>query len=306
MTMKMLSGASSDTLTNCYAKDHLIPALQELKEEFEFTKQPFSILMLDVDHFKAFNDKHGHLHGDEVLKYFSSSLHLYLVDEANVPFRFGGDEFVVVFPGRDSSYCYERALGLQDNIKSRLFLLKGKQYLMSFSGGVASFPEDAKTAEDLLQKADQALYCSKKNGRGRTTQYNQILFERIKHFIVVAGLLGMIALGGYFYRGDFWILIERLRSTRITIRSVEPVIVHANPVPHPAPKPEEAPAAQPPVSKREFDEVCLKSGDRLVGRIFFETPDEIRINLKMDRGEGMLEIKKADILKIERAGEPKT
>ncbi len=299
MTMKVLSGAATDALTNCYIKDHLIPTLQELKEEFEFTRRPFTILMLDVDHFKSFNDKHGHLHGDEVLKYFSSSLHLNLVDEENVPFRFGGDEFVLVFPGQVSAYCYNLAVGLQENIKSRLFLLKGKQYLMSFSAGIATFPADAKTPEELIHKADQALYCSKKNGRGRTTVYSQIFIERIKHFVLVTGLLGIIALGGYFYRQDILALVDRIRLTRITVRSVaappEPIFPSASP-----------PAATKPfftlqVSKQAFDEIFLKSGEVLTGHIFFETADEVHMNLKLDRGEGILTVKRSDILKIRKA-----
>ncbi len=299
MTMKVLSGAATDALTNCYIKDHLIPSLHELKEEFEFTKRPFTILMLDVDHFKSFNDKHGHLHGDEVLKYFSSSLHLNLVDQENVPFRFGGDEFVLVFPGQASAYCYNLAVGLQENIKSRLFLLKGKQYLMSFSAGIATFPDDAKTPEELIHKADQALYCSKRNGRGRTTEYNQIIIERIKHFALVAGLLGMIGLGGYFYREDISAVIDRLRLMRITVRSVAaPSAKISSPA---LPKAAKKPTPPPSAREQDFDEVYLKSGEVLIGQIVLEAAEEVYVNLKRGRGEGMLAVKRSDILKIRKA-----
>lgn len=289
MTMRILSGAGTDALTNCYSKDHLASTLKKLKEESDVLHKPFSLLILDVDHFKSFNDKHGHLHGDEVLKYFSSSLHLSLVDVDNVPFRFGGDEFIVVFPEKSSSRSQQLADMLQKNIKSRMFLLKGKQYLMSFSGGVATYPDDAKTPEELLQKADLALYASKKNGRARTTRYDQIFVERTRYFLMLAVILAAAAFLGYAYRGPLLGVLSQLQMTRVTFQTGDPGKSGA------APEKTTVPLLAP--QKAILDEIYLRSGDRIVGRIVLETADDIRINMKLDRGEATLSIKKSEIVK---------
>lgn len=291
MTMRVLSGAATDSLTHCYIKDHLVPCLKELEAEHAITKKPFSVLILDVDHFKSFNDKHGHLHGDEVLKYFSSSLHLNLVDYENIPFRFGGDEFVVVFPGKPSRYVHHLAAQLQKSIKSRMFLLKGKQYLTSFSGGVACYPDDAKTVEDLLHKADQALYISKRHGRARATRFSQIYPDRVKHFFLLLGTAAAVVGAGIAYRAElsgFW---RHLRSARIMVGPKE------------NPKTYFVPSG---VGTKEdlLDEVILKSGDVLKGRILTETAAEIKINLKLDRGEATLAVPRSDIASIRKKALP--
>jgi len=299
MTMRVIKDAKIDQLTHCYIKEHLIPTLRELKDDYDLTKRPFSILIFDIDHFKSFNDKHGHIHGDEVLKYFSSSLHLNLVDEDNIPFRFGGDEFIVVFPGKGAVYCHELAKTVQRNIRSRMFLLKGKQYQMSFSGGVTTYPDDAKTAETLLDKADQALYCSKKNGRARTTRYNQIFFERVKYFFMLGLMAGAVVLGAYFYRQDLGAVLKYLRGTRITFHSGN---APQNPpplgyVPRPISEPPPPPLPRDPA----MDEITLRSGDILMGHILVETGDEIIINMKLGHGEGKISVKRSEILKLRKA-----
>jgi len=158
---------SRDFLTNCYGREGLIPLLQKMVADFPRTKKPFTVLILDVDHFKSFNDKYGHMNGDEVLKYFSSSMRLDLEDEENRPFRFGGDEFIMVFPSKTAGEAYHLAARLRRNIKTRSCLIKGKQIAISFSGGIASFPHDAKDVDELLEKADKALYRAKREGRNR-------------------------------------------------------------------------------------------------------------------------------------------
>ena len=186
-----LPEAGRDFLTNCYMREGLFPFLKKMEERFVAERKPFSLLVMDVDHFKMFNDKYGHLSGDEVLKYFSSSLRLDLEDEENVPFRFGGDEFIVVFPGKTAAESYKLASRLQKNIKSRSCLIKGRQLKITFSGGLASYPHDAKTPEDLLDKADKALYYSKNHGRGRTTKYGEMqAMQLLRALLVVVVLIG--------------------------------------------------------------------------------------------------------------------
>ena len=253
----------------------------------------FSILILDVDHFKSFNDKHGHLHGDEVLKYFSSSLHLSLVEKDNLAFRFGGDEFVVAFPGMTARQAYGQAVNLQKNIKSRMFLLKGNRFAMSFSGGVATYPDNAKNVEELLKKSDEALYCSKSNGRGRTTRYDQIFLERARHYLALGGLLIVLMASLYFYRQEAWALVQKIRQGGQTSQNGHPDV------------------GMPPAieaSQEPLDEVFLRTGDILVGRILAETEDEIHMSLKLSHGTAHFPVKKKDVIKINKVaeGESKT
>src|SRR3989338_5380928 len=175
--MQPLPGAELDFLTHFYTKQEISRVLDKLKEEYEATRKIFSILLLDVDHFKSFNDRYGHLHGDKVLEYFASSARLNLESVDYAGFRFGGDEFLIVLPGRADDATQFLADRLQKNIRHRSFLLKGSRFRMSFSAGIASFPRDGKSTDELLANADKALYFAKRSGRRRSKQFRRIGFE---------------------------------------------------------------------------------------------------------------------------------
>lgn len=290
MTMRMLPGAVTDALSNCYIKEFLVPTLQKLKEESDRLKKPFSLLILDVDHFKTFNDKYGHMHGDEVLKYFSSALHLSLVDVEHIAFRFGGDEFIVLFPGLTPRWAHDKAVQLQENVRSRMFLLKGNQYRVSFSGGVAAYPDDAKDGDDLLEKADKALYCSKKNGRGRSTRFDKIFLERFRHIIMIAVLLAAVAAILLSYSAEIAGFAKRILRTRVTVNPTNQGATFNVPVDLGTPK-------------ESMDELYLTTGDILVGRILVETDDEIHMSLKLSHGEARFPVKKSQILKRSKTGD---
>jgi diguanylate cyclase (GGDEF)-like protein len=278
--MMALDGSKKDFLTNCFMKEDLMPFLQSVWTESHAQAGPFSILLIDVDHFKSFNDTYGHLDGDEVLKYFSSSLRLSLGDRAGIPFRFGGDEFVVVLPGKTATEAYALAVQLAKNIKSRHFLLKGRQFKMSFSGGVAAYPQDGQTAEDVLDKADKAVYSSKRSGRGHTTQYSKRWLNVLKIFGPVVLLIlvaaGFFLLNKYYYKGQLG-AFRKINAVQISI---------------------------PRFEAKGLDTVYLKSGGYLKGTIISETADELELRLKLDRGQGMMMLKKSDIKHIEKGQKP--
>ena len=121
------AGIVKDFLTNCYSREALLPFLRKMEEEYTINKTPFSVLIMDVDSFKSFNDSYGHLTGDEVLKYFSSSMRLDLEDEENFAFRFGGDEFIMVFPRKTPLEALRLGTRLKKNMRTRSCLIKGKQ-----------------------------------------------------------------------------------------------------------------------------------------------------------------------------------
>jgi len=279
--MMALDGSKKDFLTNCYIKEDLQPFIKSVWMESQASKVPFSILLIDVDHFKSFNDKYGHLDGDDVLKYFSSTLRLSLGEQESVPFRFGGDEFVIIFPGKTSAETYPFAVNLAKNIKSRHFLLKGRQFKMSFSGGIASYPKDGQTVEDILDRADKAMYCSKRNGHGNTTQYSRRWLKSLRSlsvfaFIIAVGIAFVLS-QKYGYKIRFQGAARRINAIQIMI---------------------------PRKEEKELDTVYLSSGGVLKGTVIKETAEDVELSLRLDRGQGVMMLKKSDIKRIERAQKP--
>jgi diguanylate cyclase (GGDEF)-like protein len=141
-------------LGNRRALDHV------LATQFNILKRygtPFSLAIVDIDHFKDLNDQYGHQHGDQVLCEFAQLLlgSLRIVD---IVARFGGDEFVVMMPHTDIAEAELVGERLRSEVERRM--------PFAISGGVAS-ASDADTPESLFKRADDALYCAKTSGRNR-------------------------------------------------------------------------------------------------------------------------------------------
>jgi diguanylate cyclase (GGDEF)-like protein len=120
-----------------------------------------SLLLLDLDHFKAFNDHHGHLAGDEALKAFGRTLATES-RASDLVARYGGEEFAIVLP----SCAPEEAVQIGERVCAAVRELSGPTPL-TVSAGSATFPLDGQTAEDVVRAADSALYASKRAGRDR-------------------------------------------------------------------------------------------------------------------------------------------
>lgn len=280
--METLYNAKQDFLTNCYTRESINPYLDKLFAENKVYEKEFSIILLDVDHFKSFNDKYGHLYGDEVLKYFSSSIRLGLAQVDSTVFRFGGDEFIIVLPEKNVKDAYKIAVELQNTLKSRPFLLSGKLLRMSFSGGVASCATDGDSPQQLIASADKAMYVSKKRGRARATVYSRIWLDRIKvvaMILMVMVVIGALALGSALFKsGSFPKSLGSFPSIKFT-----------NPLK----------GGGTPASGKGAVTVRLKSGSVIKGRIIKENQNEIEISLSLDKGEGSLTIKKSNIKSID-------
>lgn len=134
-------------------------------EESSRTKETFSLVLIDLDHFKSVNDSYGHAKGDEVLLFFSQLLKN-LENQDVYAFRFGGDEFALLCKYRDSSClqveCERLRLQYSKETPEALGLS------ITFSCGIASFNECYKDAISFFNAADQALYLAKQQGRNRT------------------------------------------------------------------------------------------------------------------------------------------
>ena len=135
-----------------------------------------SLLILDIDFFKQINDNYGHQIGDWALQEVSRVIRTSL-RQTDVPCRFGGDEMVIMLPSTNSEESKIIAKRLQERINAITLPTKytdGKEIRISISQGMASFPADAASTEELLEKADKALYVVKKNGRGHFAVYREV------------------------------------------------------------------------------------------------------------------------------------
>jgi diguanylate cyclase (GGDEF)-like protein len=158
--------------------------LDKLVAESDVHKKPFTVLLLDMDHFRAYNEKHGHLEGDNMLKYFAGTLRAGLESEEALIFRFGGDEFIIVFPEKKAREVYSIARRMINIFRKRPFLLRGRLYKMHFSAGIATYPTDGHIAMEVIHKADKAMYFSKTHGRARATIYSHVLWKTLARIII--------------------------------------------------------------------------------------------------------------------------
>ena len=148
--------ADTDALTGVANRRHFDHLLREGLERALLTGRPLSVLLLDVDHFKQFNDSHGHLAGDEALRQLGHLLQEAVRSDTAVA-RYGGEEFAIISPTRPSE-----ALGLAERLRRHV----EKNSEMRISIGVASFkPLNDHDESALLARADRALYAAKAAGR---------------------------------------------------------------------------------------------------------------------------------------------
>jgi diguanylate cyclase (GGDEF)-like protein len=154
----------TDSLTLLPNKKHF---LERLTEEF-YRSNKFNLsltfLMMDIDHFKNYNDRYGHLVGDEILRLISQIIKDN-IREIDLAGRFGGEEFSVFFPETAKEQALPVAERLRKEIEKYQFSVYDEKINLTVSIGLASSPQDAKNLEKMVEKADQALYTAKRSGR---------------------------------------------------------------------------------------------------------------------------------------------
>jgi diguanylate cyclase (GGDEF)-like protein len=133
----------------------------------ERNQRPLNVIMLDIDHFKQFNDTFGHEAGDAVLRELGQMLKVN-TRGGDVACRFGGEEFVLILPETTLGNAKQRAEDLREKSRQLTVLYHSQALgIVTISLGLATFPECATTAEALLRSADTALYRAKAEGRDR-------------------------------------------------------------------------------------------------------------------------------------------
>jgi diguanylate cyclase (GGDEF)-like protein len=160
-----------DPLTGLFNRRYLEASLPRELTRAERRKGHFALLMLDLDHFKRYNDRHGHDAGDALLAHFGALLGQLCRGE-DIPCRYGGEEFTVVLVDIDAQHARKRAEAIR-SATSRLELRHRGQRLPapSVSIGLAIYPDDGTTPEELKRTADQALYRAKREGRDRVVAH---------------------------------------------------------------------------------------------------------------------------------------
>jgi len=137
-------------------------------------KQPFTIVMIDVDDLKTVNDHYGHQAGSRLLKIIAGSI-LDCVRTSDVLARYGGDEFVILMTQTSTEHARMVAERIRAAIHNTSFDTHGNRVATTVSIGIGSFPDSVSTADAVFEKADIALYKSKQDGRNRVTFYEREL-----------------------------------------------------------------------------------------------------------------------------------
>lgn len=161
--------ATKDSMTHLYVRRFFDQRLSEQIEKSNQFNTVFSLLIMDIDHFKHVNDTFGHGIGDQVIKLVAATIQRNIRTELDVPGRYGGEEFTILMPEADS----ERAVMVAERIRQAIentdvsHLVTGRNITVSI--GVATFPQHGTKPKELMEAADIALYRSKGGGRNRVS-----------------------------------------------------------------------------------------------------------------------------------------
>jgi len=156
-----------DPLTELYNRRYMEEALFQQLSRVTRQVLPLGLIMIDIDHFKNFNDTHGHAAGDALLRELGQFLKNHVRNE-DIACRYGGEEFLLIMPDASLEAAHQRAVLLQQEAK-KLRVQDAGQSLqgITLSLGVAVYPEHGRSVDSLLRAADAALYRAKQEGRDR-------------------------------------------------------------------------------------------------------------------------------------------
>jgi two-component system cell cycle response regulator len=167
-SQKLLKLATTDTLTGLFNRGQVDERFAiELGRARRYGK-PLTVAMIDLDHFKALNDAHGHIAGDIVLRTIGSILRNSF-RESDTAGRYGGEEFMVILPETGMDAAEQKLESLRKLVASTPFALspRSEQAHVTISVGLASFPQDGESAGDLFACADERMFEAKRDGRNR-------------------------------------------------------------------------------------------------------------------------------------------
>lgn len=169
---RMHNMATKDGLTGIYNRRYFNSIYMSVLGECAEEGKPVTVILFDIDKFKTINDTYGHIFGDEVIRFCGKVASKYGKAHDGLPVRYGGEEFVVVFQNKTTQQVLGIVEEMHAEIRNHVFNHDGLKIQVNTSVGVACYPENCTDTENLLNASDTAMYCSKKNGRGRITIYS--------------------------------------------------------------------------------------------------------------------------------------
>ncbi|MFS0820380.1 diguanylate cyclase [Bacillus sp. 1P02SD] len=155
-----------DELTQVYNRKFLNDSLPRFFQNFKRSKEPFSISIIDIDHFKKINDTYGHLMGDKVLRDFAQFLKQN-IRSLDMLYRYGGEEFIIVFPNTTSEDATKKLTQLNNDFSKTIFTSEDQSFSVTFSAGVFMVTDETLAEKEAIKAADSLLYEAKRNGRAR-------------------------------------------------------------------------------------------------------------------------------------------
>jgi diguanylate cyclase (GGDEF)-like protein len=159
--------STRDSLTGFYIHRHMKVLLYNEIERVRINKNPLSVIMLDIDHFKDYNDRYGHSAGDKVISRIAHILQDNSAKHTQLLARYGGEEFVLILPNTDNKKAIYIAEKIRQDVAKQRFVLRREETSVTLSAGVASYCDSMKDNDELLKKADFLLYKAKKEGRNK-------------------------------------------------------------------------------------------------------------------------------------------
>ncbi|MDD5655372.1 MAG: sensor domain-containing diguanylate cyclase [Candidatus Omnitrophica bacterium] len=163
--------AIKDSLTALYTKGYFMDRLAEEFKRSVYQNVPLALLMIDIDHFKEYNDKFGHTAGDIILKEISFLISNFLKKQHTIACRFGGEEFCLLLCEVDKKSAVKHADELRALIEEKKIVLRRQKMNVTVSIGIAAFPQDCRNEEELVYNADSALYQAKQKGRNKAVGF---------------------------------------------------------------------------------------------------------------------------------------
>lgn len=171
---RLYNKSITDQMTGLYNTRHFEDTLVSLLDESTRTEKPLCLAVSDIDHFKKFNDTHGHKAGDAVLQTVARVMQSCIrPDSGDQVFRYGGEEFCMLLPDTNPEDAAELMELYRERIESLVVVHDGKEMSVTVSIGISCAPKDSRDEKKLFDKADQCLYVAKENGRNQVNTYFQ-------------------------------------------------------------------------------------------------------------------------------------
>lgn len=176
--LRMEEMAKIDALTQIFNRRTFQDMLVELYRKYSKEEKEFSVILFDIDFFKKVNDSYGHMFGDHAIQMVAGVAKAYAKKYHGFAGRYGGEEFVMVIPDKTKEQIYGIMALMHEEIKQTALHYDGEPVYIDISLGITNYPEYGENAEDLLNRADYAMYYAKDHGRGRIQMDDDSLYTR--------------------------------------------------------------------------------------------------------------------------------